>query len=136
VTVVVDAADYATVLAEMRANSGAVTDPPAFAGGEDLRAHRALRRRHRQLSGRAPSAGAADGAFPRTLQPAVPQVSRPCATARTRTRTRRSTSSTRPAEACVATARQLQGKELSYNNVADTDAALECVKTFDEARPA
>lgn len=27
--------------------------------------------------------------------------------------------------------RQLQGKELSYNNIADTDAAWECVKTFD-----
>ena len=37
-----------------------------------------------------------------------------------------------PAEAGIATARQLQGKELSYNNVADTDAALECVKNFDE----
>ena len=36
----------------------------------------------------------------------------------------------KPAEACIATARQLQGKELSYNNVADTDAALECVKSF------
>ncbi|THG71475.1 bifunctional phosphoribosylaminoimidazolecarboxamide formyltransferase/IMP cyclohydrolase [Pseudomonas sp. A-1] len=35
-----------------------------------------------------------------------------------------------PAEASVATARQLQGKELSFNNVADTDAALECVKSF------
>jgi len=35
-------------------------------------------------------------------------------------------------EACIATARQLQGKELSYNNIADTDAALECVKQFDE----
>jgi phosphoribosylaminoimidazolecarboxamide formyltransferase/IMP cyclohydrolase len=35
-----------------------------------------------------------------------------------------------PAEAGIATARQLQGKELSYNNVADTDAALECVKNF------
>ena len=33
-------------------------------------------------------------------------------------------------EASVATAVQLQGKELSYNNVADTDAALECVKSF------
>jgi phosphoribosylaminoimidazolecarboxamide formyltransferase/IMP cyclohydrolase len=32
----------------------------------------------------------------------------------------------------VATARQVQGKELSYNNVADTDAALECVKSFTE----
>jgi len=32
----------------------------------------------------------------------------------------------------VAGARQLQGRELSYNNVADTDAALECVRVFDE----
>ena len=38
-----------------------------------------------------------------------------------------------PAEASVATARQIQGKALSYNNVADTDAALECVKSFAEA---
>ncbi len=36
-------------------------------------------------------------------------------------------------EPSVSTARQLQGKELSYNNIADTDAALECVKQFDEA---
>ena len=35
-----------------------------------------------------------------------------------------------PSEASIATATQLQGKELSYNNVADTDAALECVKGF------
>jgi len=35
-----------------------------------------------------------------------------------------------PKEASVATATQLQGKALSYNNVADTDAALECVKPF------
>ncbi len=32
----------------------------------------------------------------------------------------------------IAAARQLQGKELSYNNIADADAALECVKTFVE----
>ncbi|HEU5293847.1 MAG TPA: bifunctional phosphoribosylaminoimidazolecarboxamide formyltransferase/IMP cyclohydrolase [Burkholderiaceae bacterium] len=32
----------------------------------------------------------------------------------------------------LAHARQLQGKELSYNNIADADAAWECVKTFDE----
>ena len=35
-------------------------------------------------------------------------------------------------EASVATARQLQGKELSYNNIADADAALECIKQFNE----
>ncbi len=35
-----------------------------------------------------------------------------------------------PKEACVGTAQQLQGKALSYNNIGDTDAALECVKPF------
>ena len=33
----------------------------------------------------------------------------------------------------IASAIQIQGKELSYNNIADTDAALECVKQFDIA---
>ena len=38
-----------------------------------------------------------------------------------------------PPVGTISTARQLQGKELSYNNIADTDAALECVKLFDTA---
>lgn len=37
-----------------------------------------------------------------------------------------------PAAGSIATAQQLQGKALSYNNIADTDAALETVKLFDE----
>jgi phosphoribosylaminoimidazolecarboxamide formyltransferase / IMP cyclohydrolase len=36
----------------------------------------------------------------------------------------------------VATARQLQGKELSYNNINDTDAAYECIAEFDPTRTA
>ena len=55
---------------------------------------------------------------------------RSCATARTRTSGRPSTppASERPG---VATAAQLQGKELSYNNINDTDAAFELVAEFD-----
>lgn len=34
--------------------------------------------------------------------------------------------------ACVAHAQQLQGKALSYNNIADTDAALQCVKSLEQ----
>lgn len=34
-------------------------------------------------------------------------------------------------EASISTAEQLQGKALSFNNIADSDAALECVKSFD-----
>jgi phosphoribosylaminoimidazolecarboxamide formyltransferase/IMP cyclohydrolase len=37
-----------------------------------------------------------------------------------------------PPAGSLATARQLQGKALSYNNIADSDAALECVKQFRE----
>ncbi len=36
-----------------------------------------------------------------------------------------------PAPGSLVTAKQLQGKELSYNNIADADAAWECVKSFE-----
>lgn len=38
-----------------------------------------------------------------------------------------------PETGTIGAAVQLQGKELSYNNIADTDAALECVKAFPES---
>lgn len=38
----------------------------------------------------------------------------------------------KPADGSLAAYTQLQGKELSYNNIADADAAWECVKTFDQ----
>lgn len=38
-----------------------------------------------------------------------------------------------PVAGAIATLRQLQGKDLSYNNIADADAAWECVKSFGEA---
>src|SRR5947209_10369910 len=34
----------------------------------------------------------------------------------------------------VATARQLQGRELSYNNINDTDAAYECIAEFEDRK--
>jgi phosphoribosylaminoimidazolecarboxamide formyltransferase/IMP cyclohydrolase len=37
-----------------------------------------------------------------------------------------------PPAGTIAAAMQLQGKALSYNNIADADAALECVKSFDQ----
>ena len=38
----------------------------------------------------------------------------------------------RPVPGAISNYRQLQGKELSYNNIADADAAWECVKTFEQ----
>nr|MDP2190799.1 bifunctional phosphoribosylaminoimidazolecarboxamide formyltransferase/IMP cyclohydrolase [Rhodoferax sp.] len=39
-----------------------------------------------------------------------------------------------PVPGSLVTAQQLQGKELSYNNIADADAAWECVKSFDASK--
>ena len=56
-----------------------------------------------------------------------------CATARTRTSVPRSTGPrAHAARQSRSTQRQHQGKPLSYNNLADADAALECAKRFDE----
>lgn len=41
-----------------------------------------------------------------------------------------------PAAGSLVTAQQLQGKELSFNNIADADAAWECVKSFDSKKEA
>ena len=57
-----------------------------------------------------------------------------CATGRTRTRQAAFYRDPQPAPGSLAGYRQLQGKELSYNNIADADAAWECVKSF--AQPA
>ena len=59
---------------------------------------------------------------------------RTCATARTRTSRPRSTASRAPAARASRRRHQLQGKELSYNNIADADTALECVRAVRRAR--
>ena len=97
---------------------------------QGLCAHRRLRRRDLELV----------RATARRRRAGVPRLRRQarrkrCATARTRTSRRRSTArgEQRPG---VATARQVQGKQLSYNNLNDTDAAYECVAEFDPKRTA
>ena len=130
VTVVVDAADYARVLDEMSANGG-VSDATRF----DLAA-KAFEHTARYdgaianyLGARAEGAAVAD--FPRTLSlqfkrsQAMRYGENPHQGAAFYVEHQID-------EAGIATAHQLQGKELSYNNIGDTDAAIECVKQFDE----
>jgi phosphoribosylaminoimidazolecarboxamide formyltransferase/IMP cyclohydrolase len=130
VTVVVDHRDYAAVLAELKAGAGAVSRETNFRLAVKVYQHTAAydgaisNWLGRQL-------GTDDALFPPTLslqfhksqsmrygenphQQAAFYVEREVR------------------EASIATARQLQGKELSYNNIADTDAALECIKQFTE----
>ena len=83
---------------------------------------------------RSPTPTAARGRVPGAEQRPLRASCRTCATARTRTSARRSTATCTRRPASLVTAVQLQGKELSYNNIADADAAWECVKSFDALR--
>lgn len=141
VTIVVNAADYDKVLAEMAANAGSTKHATRFSLAISAFEHTA------QYDGMIanyfgtmlPAYGlAADGdedakpsKFPRTFNAQFVK----------KQDLRYGENSHQSAafyvensiqEASVASATQLQGKELSYNNIADTDAALECVKEFDE----
>ena len=100
---------------------------------QGVRAHRALRRGDRRLSGARRDAPAS-AASSRTCSRCSSASGSTCATARTRTSRRRSTSHPARRAPGVGSRTQLQGKELSFNNIADTDAALECVRQFDGAR--
>jgi len=128
VGVVVDPADYATVMDELRASGGSLSADSRFRlaiksfrhtaaydaaiasylgkieGSEPFPNPLVLRFRHAQgmRYGENPHQ---QGAF--YVEPNAPRGS-------------------------IATAQQIQGKELSYNNIADADAALECVKALGE----
>ncbi|OGT90589.1 MAG: bifunctional phosphoribosylaminoimidazolecarboxamide formyltransferase/IMP cyclohydrolase [Gammaproteobacteria bacterium RIFOXYD12_FULL_61_37] len=130
VTVVVDAADYGRVLAEMKANNGSVSDATRFDLAVKVFEHTA------RYDGAIANwlglrTGTETAGFPRTFNMQFKQIQA----------MRYGENPHQKAafyvehnvkEASIATARQLQGKELSYNNIADTDAALECIKQFNE----
>ncbi len=137
VTVVVDAADYNRVLDEMKNNKGAVTDATRFDLATKTFEHTAKYDGAiaNYLGTLIPDEKGTDGkttTFPRTFNSQYIKVQE----------MRYGENPHQDAaffveagakEASISTAKQLQGKELSYNNIGDTDAALECVKQFDDA---
>jgi len=130
VSIIVDPADYSRVLGELQSNEGTVSDATRF----DL-AVKAFEHTSNydgmiaNYLGRVKADGSMDE-LPRTINLQFTKVQEmrygenPHQNAAFYTEKN-------PAEACIATAKQLQGKELSYNNIGDTDAALECIKQFD-----
>ena len=129
VTVITDAGDYDRVLTEMRTSHGAVSPATRFDLAVKVFEHTA------HYDGAIANylgsikADAARDPFPRSYSVQFRKVQ----DMRYGENPHQGAAfyvEPKPAEACIATARQLQGKELSYNNVADTDAALECVKGF------
>jgi phosphoribosylaminoimidazolecarboxamide formyltransferase/IMP cyclohydrolase len=130
VTVIVDADDYQHVLSEMQAHDASVSDTLRFNLAIKVYEHTA--RYDGAIAnylGRYQEDGSQTG-LPRTYnsQYVKTQEMRYGENPHQQAAFYREHA---PAEACVSIATQIQGKELSYNNIADTDAALECVKQFD-----
>ncbi|NNN85011.1 bifunctional phosphoribosylaminoimidazolecarboxamide formyltransferase/IMP cyclohydrolase [Vibrio sp. A8-1] len=138
VTIVVNAHDYSRVIAEMDANDNALTLDTRFdlaiAAFEHTAAYDGMIANY--FGTRIPSygdnqEGDEDSKFPRTFNAQFIKKQ----DMRYGENSHQAAAfyvEAHPQEASVATARQIQGKALSYNNIADTDAALECVKEFAE----
>ncbi len=131
VTVVVDPLDYATVLEEMAENKGAISDPTRFSLAIKAFEHTAsYDGAIANYFGRMVQPEA-DNRFPRSItfqfhhMQGMRYGENPHQNAAFY-------AETNLREPCISTAVQLSGKALSYNNIGDTDAALECVKQFDE----
>ena len=130
VSIVVDPADYTNLLAELDRDGG-VSDGTRFSLAIKAYEHTA------QYDGAIANyfgrlvQPEADRAFPRTLnlQYRHVQTMRYGENPHQNAAFYRDAGNTEPS---VASAVQHQGKALSFNNIADTDAALECVKQFDE----
>ena len=132
VTIVVDPADYARVLTEIEASDGCVSTETRFDLAVKAFEHTA--RYDGMIAnhlGRLRGDGTRED-FPRTLSLQFDRARNMRYGENPHQKAAFYVERT-PEPGNVATAHQIQGKELSYNNIADTDAALECVKQFDEA---
>ena len=130
VTVVVDANDYANIITEMDNNDGAVTQATRFSLAVKTYEHTAnYDGAIANYLGCLTEADKKD--FPRTYntQYKKKQDLRYGENPHQQAAFYIEADAT---EASVSSAQQIQGKELSFNNIADTDAALECVKSFNE----
>ncbi len=101
----------------------------AAPGTQSLLAYCGLRQRHQQLSHGRRRRRAAHRVSRSSSISTTPR-SRICATERTRTRRAAFYRDLQRVPGALSNYVQLQGKELSYNNIADADAAWECVKTL------
>jgi len=133
VTVVVDPVDYAVVLEEMRANANSVGYTTNFRLATKVFAHTA--QYDGAITNYLTSLGAdlqhsTRSTYPETLNLAFTKVQ----DLRYGENPHQSAAFYRDLAApagALANYHQLQGKELSYNNIADADAAWECIKTFE-----
>ncbi|HEX2826427.1 MAG TPA: bifunctional phosphoribosylaminoimidazolecarboxamide formyltransferase/IMP cyclohydrolase [Burkholderiales bacterium] len=132
VAVVTDPADYAAILKEMESSGGAVGAETRFRLAQKAFSHTASYDGaiSNYLTARDMN-GENVQHFPARLN-AQFEIAQPLRYGENPHQQAAFYRDTAPAAGTLARYRQLQGKELSYNNIADSDAAWECVWTFDE----
>ncbi|MDR3213755.1 MAG: bifunctional phosphoribosylaminoimidazolecarboxamide formyltransferase/IMP cyclohydrolase [Azoarcus sp.] len=138
VAIVTDSADYAGILAELKANGGALPLATRFGLAKKAFTHTArydgmianwLTGQPAGVEAEPENPVPVPELFPERLQLMFDRVQ----TLRYGENPHQQAAFYRepqPAPGSIAACRQLQGKALSYNNIADSDAAWECVKTF------
>ncbi len=139
VAIVTDPEDYAPLLAEMKANGGALQLATRFGLAKKAFTHTArydsmianwLTGLDEGAEAKPAEAAPLPAIFPAKLQLAFDRTE----ILRYGENSHQSAAFYRepnPVAGSIAAYTQLQGKELSYNNIADSDAAWECVKSFD-----
>lgn len=141
VGIVTEPADYAAIIAELKANAGALSYRTRFELARKAFTHTA--RYDSAIANYLTSLNEVDGQFstanrqdyPAKLQLAFDKVQ----DLRYGENPHQSAAFYQEQNApqgSIASYNQLQGKELSYNNIADADAAWECVKAFEPTAPA
>jgi len=131
VAIVTDPTDYVGVISEMKSSGGSVSDKTRFSLAVKAFEHTAAYDGAiANYFGMIVENGKPEG-FPRTINLQFSKA-QDCRYGENPHQQGAFYVTSRETEASIATARQLQGKELSYNNIGDADAALECVKQFNE----
>ncbi|WP_263082102.1 bifunctional phosphoribosylaminoimidazolecarboxamide formyltransferase/IMP cyclohydrolase [Endozoicomonas sp. Mp262] len=128
-TVVVDPEDYPRILSELETQEGCISDATRFQ--QAVKAFEHTARYDSAIASYFNKQTPSTTEFPKTFSQSLTKVQDMRYGENPHQKAAFYTEAHAPS-GTVATARQHQGKALSYNNIADTDAALECVKAFEQ----
>ena len=132
VGVVVDASDYENIIDELDKNAGSLTDETRFSLAQKVFAHTANYDANVSNYLGAISTEGEDLDYPLTFSVQFKKIQE-LRYGENPHQTAAFYGQPNPPSGTLAGAKQLQGKALSYNNIADTDAALECVMAYQDA---
>jgi len=132
VGVVVDASDYENIINELDKNAGSLTDETRFSLAQKVFAHTASYDANVSNYLGAISTEGEDLDYPLTFSVQFKKIQE-LRYGENPHQTAAFYGQPNPPSGTLAGANQLQGKALSYNNIADTDAALECVMVYQDA---